>query len=213
MDISQGKVFYTPTAGTYLGKIIDVIDKPNVPTDWGLKNKVLVKWVLTQINGAPYLDPEGQPFNVSVYVTATLNERSTQPLFRNLYKVISGVLNGGQVPLLTSTEQLEQLLLNRSNTLMVMTEPNPKKAGDFFANVVGILPLPAGAPVPQTPAGFVRSKDKPKTQAGPQGRPVQTYAQPPQQAATPANSVSFAPVAQPGIAPAPVAGGQTPEAF
>ena len=47
----------------------------------------------------------------------------------------------------------------------------------------------------QAPAGFVRYKDKPKTQAGPQGRPVQTYAQAPAQpvaqATAPANNVSF----------------------
>jgi|SRR5579859_337336 len=191
MDISQGKVFYNPEAGTYLGTIIDLIEKPQVQTQYGLKNKILIKWVITQMNGQPYLDPEGQPFQVAAYVTATLNERSTQPLFRNLYKIISGVLNGQQVPLIVSTDQLEQLLLNRSNTLMVMREPNPAKANEFFVNVVGILPLPVGAPAPQIPAGFIRSKNKPKTQAGPQGQPVQTYSHPPQQ-----NQESFAPPAR-----------------
>jgi len=197
MDISQGKVFYNPEAGTYLGTIIDVIEKPQVQTQYGLKNKILVKWVITHMNGQPYLDPEGQPFQVMVYVTATMNERSTQPLFRNLYKVIVGVLNGQQVPLIASTEQLEQILLNRSNVLMVMKEPNPAKANEFFVNVVGILPLPAGSPAPQVPAGFVRFKNKPKTQAGPQGRPVQTYAVPPAQPAT-QNTVSFAQPTQQG---------------
>ena len=199
MDISQGKVFYNPDAGTYLGTIIDVIDKPKVQTQYGLKDKVLIKWVISQMNGQPYLDPEGQPYQVMVYVTATISDRSTQPLFRNLNKVIVGVLNGGQPPLITSTAQLEQILLNRSNVLMVMKEPNPAKAGEFFVNVVGILPLPAGAPAPHAPVGFIRQKDKPQTQAGPQGRPVQTYAQAPQQAP---NSVSLN---------APAAG--QPEAF
>ena len=114
MDISQGKVFYKPEAGTYLGKIIDIVDKPQVQTQYGLKNKVLIVWTLTQLNGAPYLDPEGQPFQALVYVTATMNEKSTQPLFRNLYKVVVGVLNGQQLPLITKFEQLEQLLLDRA---------------------------------------------------------------------------------------------------
>ena len=175
MDISQGKVFYKPEAGTYLGKIIDIVDKPQVQTQYGLKNKVLIVWTLTQLNGAPYLDPEGQPFQASVYVTATMNEKSTQPLFRNLYKVVVGVLNGQQAPLITKFEQLEQLLLDRANVLMVTKEPNPAKAGDFYSNPVGILPL-NNAPVPPTPQGFVRSKNRPKTQAGPQGQSVQTYA-------------------------------------
>ena len=174
MDISQGKVFYKPEAGTYLGKIIDIVDKPQVQTQYGLKNKVLIVWTLTQLNGAPYLDPEGQPFQASVYVTATMNEKSTQPLFRNLYKVVVGVLNGQQAPLITKFEQLEQLLLDRANVLMVTKEPNPAKAGDFYSNPVGILPL-NNAPVPPTPQGFVRSKNRPKTQAGPQGQSVQTY--------------------------------------
>jgi hypothetical protein len=235
MDISQGKVFYSPEAGTYLGKIIDVIDKPNVSTEWGLKNKVLIKWVITLLNGAPYLDPEGQPYTVSAYVTAMMSDRSSQPLFRNLYKIIVGIL-GGQPPLLTSTQQLEQLLLNRANVLMVVKEPNPKKQGEFFVNVVGILPMQAGLPVPQTPAGFVRSKDKPKTQAGPQGQPVQTYAQPPaqqnyvqpqqngyttqpqgqpaqQNVALPTNTVSLSPAPQPAGVGTPQAGGPAPEAF
>ena len=181
MDIGQGKVFYTPEAGTYLGTIIDVVDKPNVQTQYGPKNKVLIKWIISHMNGAPYLNPEGQPFDVIAYVTATVNDKSTQPLFRNLYKVIAGVLNGQQQPLLTSTAQLEQILMNRSNILMVTKEANPNKAGDFYVNVVGILPMQAGFVAPQAPQGFVRAKDKPKTQAGPQGRPVQTFSQPPQQ--------------------------------
>lgn len=203
MDISQGKVFFKAEAGTYLGTIIDVVDKPNVQTAYGLKNKILILWVLTQLNGAPYLDPEGQPYQVSVYTTASMNEKSSQPLFRNLYKVVSSVLNGQQPPLITSTAQLEQVLLGRSNVLMVTKEANPAKAGDFYVNPVGILPLQAGMPIPQAPAGFVRYKNKPKTQAGPQGQPVQTYSQPPQQLA-PANSVSLN---QPQAAPA------APEAF
>jgi hypothetical protein len=181
MDISQGKVFFSPEAGTYLGTIVDVVDKPQVATAYGLKNKVLIKWVISQMNGAPYLNPEGLPHEVIVYVTAAMNEKSTQPLFRSLYKVIVGVLNGQQPPLLTSTTQLEQILMGRSNILMVTKEANPNKANEFYVNVVGILPMQAGFVAPQAPQGFVRSKDKPKTQAGPQGRPVQTYAVPPAQ--------------------------------
>jgi hypothetical protein len=179
MDIGQGKVFYKPEAGTYLGTIIDVVEKPGVQTQYGLKNKVLILWVLSHLNGAPYLDPEGQPFQLAAYITASINEKSTQPLFRNLYQIIASIL-GGQPPLITNTAQLEQLLLGRSNVIMATKTPNPAKANDFFVNPVGILPLQAGQTPPQAPQGFIRSKDRPKTQAGPQGRPVQTYAQPQQ---------------------------------
>jgi len=204
MDISQGKVFFKADAGTYLSTVIDVVDKPNAPTKFGLKNKVLIVWVVTHLNGAPYLDPEGQPYQVSAYPTASMSEKSSQPLFRNLYKIVTGVLNGQQPPLITSSQQLEQVLLGRSNVLMVTKEPNPEKAGDFYVNPVGILPMQAGMPIPQVPAGFVRQKDKPKTQAGPQGRPVQTYAAPPQQPQKFApQPPQYAPQQPPPFAPAP----------
>src|SRR5258708_7975308 len=171
MEIGQGKTFYKPEAGVYLGTIIDIVEKPNVATQYGPKNKVMIVWTITQQNGAPYLDPEGAPFQATAYVTASINEKSTQPLFRNLYKIVVGVL-GGQPLLITSSSQLEQLLLGRSNGLMLTKEINPQKQGDFFVNIVGIMPLAQGQPVPQVPQGFVRAVNRPKTQAGPQGQPV-----------------------------------------
>ncbi len=178
MDISQGKVFYKPEGGVYLGTIIDVVSKPQVQTKYGLKNKVLIVWTITHQNGAPYLDPEGQPFQVSAYVTATMNDKSTQPLFRNLYKIVSGILQQAP-PLVTSDAQLEQLILGRSNGIMVTKEANPEKAGEFFVNPVGFMPLAPGQVAPVKPANFVRAKDRVITQAGPNGQPVQTYSQPP----------------------------------
>lgn len=177
MEIGQGKTFYKPEAGVYLGKIIDIVEKPNVQTQYGPKNKVMIVWTITHQNGAPYLDPEGEPYQATAYVTASINEKSTQPLFRNLFKIVAGVL-GGQPPLITSSTQLEQLLLGRANGLMLTKEINPAKQGDFFVNIVGIMPLAPGQPVPMTPQKFVRAKDRPKTQAGPQGQAVQTYATP-----------------------------------
>jgi hypothetical protein len=185
MEIGQGKVFYKPEAGMYLGKIIDIVEKPGVVTKYGPKNKVMIVWTITQMSGQQYLDPEGQPFQATAYVTATIQEKSTQPFFRNLFKIIYGIL-GGQPPLITSTAQLEQLLLGRANGLMLTKEPNPEKQGDFYVNIVGIMPLGPGQPIPPTPTGFVRAKDRPKVQAGPNGQPVATYQQNP--AAQPAST-------------------------
>lgn len=211
MDIGQGKVFFKPEAGMYLGTIIDIVEKPNVAIVYNgvttYKNKVLITWVLTHPNNAPYLDPEGKPMTLSAYVTADISPKSTQPLFRNLYKIIAGVL-GTQVPLITTSEQLEQVLLGRSNGIMVTKEPSTKVAGEFYVNPVGFMPLAPGQNPPQPAADFVRFKNRPKTQAGPNGQPVQTYAQPPAQ-----QSVSFTQPA-PAVAnsPAPaVAGAPTPE--
>ena len=200
MEIGQGKVFFKPEAGMYLGTIIDIVDKPNVAVSYNgatvYKNKVLITWVLTHPNNAPYLDPEGKPMTLSSYVTADISPKSSQPLFRNLYKIIAGVL-GGQVPLITTSEQLEQTLLGRSNGLMVTKEPSTKVAGEFYTNLVGIMPLAPGQVAPVAPADYVRVKNRPKTQAGPQGQPVQTYQAPPTQINVPAPAVTTGSAPQP----------------
>jgi hypothetical protein len=190
MNIGQGKVFERPNGGSYLGTIIDVVDMPAFPTRYGPKDKVRVLWVLSHINGVAYLDSEGAPMTIAGFYNATQTDNS------NLTKVLRQILNG-QPPLINNTEDLSRLLLGRSNQLFLTQEPDQKKVGEFMTLVAGIAPLPplpAGVKPPQVPAGFVRFKDKPKTQAGPQSQPVQTYAQPPQsqQANPQSNNVSFA---------------------
>jgi hypothetical protein len=182
MNIGQGKVFERPSGGAYLGTIIDVVDMPQQPTKFGPKDKIRILWILSLINGAPYLDKEGNAFTIAGFYNATLTDNS------NLSKALRQILST-QPPLITNTEDLTRLLMGRSNQLFLTQEPDQKKQGDFVTFVAGISPLPPGVAPPQAPAGFVRFKDKPKTQAGPSGRPVQTYAQPPQQA--PANNVSL----------------------
>jgi hypothetical protein len=183
MEISQGKVFERPTGGSFVGTIIDVVDMPNQPTKFGPKNKVRILWVLAQINGAAYLDKEGQPYTIAGFYNATMTDNS------NLTKALRYILQG-QPPLITKTEDLAALLLGRSNALFLTQEPDQKKPGQFVTFVAGIGPLPPGVVPPQVPAGFVRAKDKPKTQAGPNGQPVQTFKQPPQPQPA-ANSVSL----------------------
>jgi hypothetical protein len=189
MNIGQGKVFERPTGGAFLGTIIDVVDMPQQPTKFGPKDKIRILWVLSHINGAPYLDKEGAPFTIAGFYNATMTDNS------NLSKALRQILQA-QPPLITNTDDLSRLLMGRSNQLFLTQEPDQKKPNEFVAFVAGISPLPPGVAPPQTPAGFVRYKDKPKTQAGPNGRPVQTYAAPQaagQNQANPANNVSFAP--------------------
>jgi hypothetical protein len=177
MNINQGKVFEKPAGGPYIGTIIDVVDQPQTPTAFGLKDKVRFLWVLAHINGAPYLDKEGQPFTIAGFYNATMSDNS------NLTKVLRQILNA-QPPLITNTEDLTRLVLGRSNGLYLTQEPDKKNPNELATFVAGVTPLPAGVQPPQAPVGFVRFKDKPKTQAGPNGRPVQTYAQPPAQPAS-----------------------------
>jgi hypothetical protein len=194
MNIEQGKVFEKAVGGPYLGTIIDVVDMPNQKSTFGGitkdVNRVRIQWVLSQLNGAPYLDKEGAPMTVVAMPIAGQSPNS------KLNKLLTQILNAAP-PLVQNTEDLARLLIGRSNGLFLVQEPNPKIAGDFFTNVAGVSPLPAGVVPPPIPAGFVRFKDKVKTVVGPQGQPVQTYA------AAPQNNVSFA---QPTTA-------TTPESF
>lgn len=196
MDIGQGKVFERPVGGAFLGTIIDVVDMPQQPTKFGPKDKVRFLWVLSLINGAPYLDKEGQPFTIAGFYNATMTDNS------NLSKALRQILQG-QPPLITRTEELARVVLGRSNQLFLTQEPDQNKPlgpdgkPQFVTFVAGIAPLPPGVTPPQAPAGFVRFKDKPKTQAGPQGQPIQTFAQRQPQAQqqqgqpAPSNSVSL----------------------
>ena len=204
MEVSQGKVFYKPVGGMYFGTLIDIVEKPNQVTQWGPKNKALFVWNIARADGQPYLDPEGKPYQATAWVTATMNDKSTQPLFRNMYKIVAGILNTTP-PLITSTEQLEGLLLGKSNGLMITQEINPQKPTEPFVNIVGIMPLAPGQNGPGIPAGFIRAKNRPTNTTGPNGQPVQVYnSLAAAQAAAPVNLNAAAPAA-PAAQPAPTA--------
>lgn len=206
MNLGQNKQFERPAGGVYFGTIIDLVEMPQQPTRFGPKDKIRLLWVLSYPNNAPYLDKEGKPMTIAGFYNATVSDNS------NLTKAIRQIIQG-QVPVLNNTEDLERLLIGRSNQLFVTQEPDQQKPNEFVSFVAGITPLPPGAISPQAPAGFVRFKNKPKTQTGPNGQPVQTYASKQAAAnAAPANNVSLnagapAPAA---VAPATSTG---PEAF
>jgi hypothetical protein len=191
MELSNSKPFEKPKGGLYVGKIIDVVDLPNVTKTYAgvttTKNYVRIVWVLgSAFPGVKVLDSEGKPFRVIKQVNASMNEKS------ELFKTLTMILNQAP-PLLSSTDQLAELLIGRANQLFLVEAPNPQKAGDVFVNVNGIAQIQPGNEIPATPEGFVRSKDKVKTQAGPQGTPVQTYSQPPQQQQAPAQPQQMPP--------------------
>lgn len=204
MELSTGKNFEVPDSGMFLGTIIDVIDRPNVQTQFGVKDKVLIMWVIGSTTGAPLVDSEGKPFRVVQSYNGTMNEKGS------LFGIIKQIL-GVAPPLINSTEQLSQLLIGRSNQIFLTKEQDAKTPTKYYANVKGLTPLVQGQTPPVAPAGFVRHKDKPQTQAGPQGRPVQTFAQPPAQAA-PAAPVAAAPAPAPTAPVATQAGPPAPPA-
>jgi hypothetical protein len=195
MDISQGKVFHKPEMGTYFATIIDVVEKPQVQTQWGLKDKVRIDWALisTTTMQVP-LGPDGEPVFGSVFTGAVMNPKSKQPLYWNLWAIVNRVL-GTTPPLITKFSELESILLGRSNAIMLTKEDNPNKPGDFYSNVVGIMPLPPGAPIATAPVNFKRDKDR-------QQKPQQV---------SPAQYVQPASVAQVAAVAAPAQQPPTPE--
>jgi hypothetical protein len=207
MEIRTQKPFEKPEGGSYIGTIIDVAPKEVADTDYvtrlqkvdstgkGLtKVQVTFTWTLGYANGQPAVDSEGRAFQV--FETYDAYQNPAKP--SKLDKAITQILNVA-APLLTNTDQLEPLLLGRSNELFITKTPKVSNPNELTVKVIGHSPLKPGQIAPVAPAGFVRFKNRPKTQTGPQGQPVQTYAQAPAQA----NNVSFA---QP-------AAGITPEAF
>lgn len=208
MELNNQKPFEKPDAGQFAGTIIDVVDLPNYPSQYGPKNKIRIVWVLgPAAPGQKTLDSEGKPYQVIGMYNASISEKAS------LFKAISMILNAAP-PLMTTTEQVAQLLIGRSNLLFLTKTPNPKIQGDFYVNIAAIMPLPAGFPIPQAPQGFIRTKDRVKTVAGPNGQPVQTFAQPPQQFQTPAQQFpTAAPTQQFQAPPAPAGAPGQPAPF
>jgi hypothetical protein len=161
MEFNKGKDFEQPNAGMYLGTIIDVVDMPNCQTAYGLKNKVRILWTLTNTDNSPALDKEGVPLTVAFIKPASQHEKS------DVYKMLSQILNGAP-PLMNNTEDLANLLLNRSNVLFITKTPHETIPGKFWANVTGVAPLQPGQNPPVAPVGFVRDSLKPKTAGGTQ---------------------------------------------
>ena len=206
MEIGQGKKFERPQPGNYTGTVIDIIPMPNVSSTFNgvttLVNKVRIVWVLgPAYPGQKVLTTEGKPFEQMGTYPAKLVNTGTKK--SKLYELLEQMLQQAP-PLVRNDEELEALMLGRSNQLFLVAAANPKDPNDPYINVAGVTPLAPGQTAPQAPAGFVRFKNRPKTVAGPQGQPVQTYAAPqqqpgqtvqqaqPQQApAVPSNNVSF----------------------
>lgn len=188
MNLGQNKVFERPAGGAYIGTIIDVVDMPQQMTKFGPKDKVRVLWVLAHSNGAAYLDKEGKPFTVAGFYNATVSDNS------NLTKALRQIING-MLPQLNTTTDIENLIMNRSNSLFLTQEPDTKNPGQFVTFVAGISPLPPGVQPPQAPQGFVRAKFQTKQTSGPNpGQTATTYAQPQTQYQPPAQSNVAPPV-------------------
>src|SRR5579859_2223317 len=173
MQIAQGAKFERPAPGMYLATLVDVVDLPQVQTQYGTKDRLRFHWVLAHLNGQLYLSKEG-----GKAIEATLQLNANMGAKAELPKRLTQIL-GQAPPVITSTEQLEGLVLGRSSIIVVVHAPNPKDVNDPFANVDGIGPIPPGMPAPPpVPQGYVRFKNRAKTVADPTGKLVYTYTPP-----------------------------------
>jgi hypothetical protein len=201
MEIPAGKKFEKPDAGMFLGTVIDLVEMPNVQTQYGVKNKVRIHWVLARLDGTLVVDSEGKPMEVVGIYNASASEKS------ELTKRVKQILSG-PFPLIVGTdgtEQLAKLLIGRSNVLLLAAVENPRDPNDPYINVDGIAPMPEGSRPPAVPTGYIRRKDRPKTQTGPNGQPVQTFASRQAAAAAAAPATPATASAIPAAAPAPAA--------
>lgn len=199
MEITHGKKFEKPAPGNYTGTVIDIVPMADVVTKYNgvetKQNKVRIVWVLgPAYPGQNVLTKEGKPFEVVAFPNAKL---TTKPKKSKLFEILEQML-GQAPPLINNDAELEALMLGRSNLLFLVANSNPADANDPYINVAGLTPLAPGQTAPPVPTGFIRFKNRPKTVAGQNGQPVQTYATPqaaqaaaPAQPAAPANTVSL----------------------
>jgi hypothetical protein len=187
VEIKTQKPFEKPEGGAYIGTIIDVVEKPQVPTTFNgvtkLQDQITFVWVLNYMNGQLAVDSEGRPYQVFETYNAFISDNS------KFSKAMTQILNAPH-PLINNSAQIEQLFLGRSSGLYITKTPKVGKPAEFTVKVVGHSPLQIGQIAPVTPAGFVRFKNRTKNQAGPQpGQATATYAQPPAQ--QPTNAVNL----------------------
>jgi hypothetical protein len=179
MEIAHGKKFEKPQPGNYTGTVIDVVTLPNVSSTFNgvtkLENKIRVVWVVgPSYPGQVVTTKEGKPFEVIGTYNAKLIEK---PKKSKLWELLEQMLQAAP-PLVKNDEELEQLMLGRSNQLFLIASPNPSDPADPYINIAGLMPLAPNQVAPKAPEGFIRKKFRSVTQAGPQGQSVQTYATP-----------------------------------
>lgn len=170
------KEYEKPDSGLFHGVLADIVDMGIVSTVFQGQTKtypaIRFVWILN-VNGK-----DGKPLSVSRrYNVSNFHEKS------NIYKDLKMIL-GVPPDLNRDTETyigtVRKLWINREKSIDGTKD---------YANIQGYLPADPGVII-VAPADFIRDKYRPKTVAGPQGQPVQTYQNNPNPA--PAQPVQYA---------------------
>ena len=149
----KGGDFEIPEEGQYLAVVADVVDLGPVATNFGVKERVQITWLLDAF------DSEGNQFRIAEFFNKSLHEKAS---LRKRIKSITGVDP-------TGTFDMETML--GTNSLIVIEHNEGDKR--TYANVVAVLKAPKGRRL-EVPADFERRIDK--DGAGSTEKPVNTAA-------------------------------------
>lgn len=183
-----GKKFEKPSPGIWLGRVIDVEELGLVASKgpFAAQVRTRIVWVLAPVpgQGLPAADSEGRSFRHMEQPPSKMTP-PTKYQASKMYKLAEQIFGGvDKIPVPFDDE----FFMDRVNQL-ILTTNGPM--GEF-RNIVAAMPVSAAmlSLVPAVPTGFVRAKDRPKTQGQP-GQPVQQAA-----VATASVQAAAAPVAQ-----------------
>jgi hypothetical protein len=185
MFIPAAKEYEKPEPGIHLAVLVDVVDLGQITSNFNgqVRSYPAIRfiWSLATLgkDGRP-LQVWGKKLNASSW-----HEKG------NLYKFVKQVLGTPPTPA-TDPESL----IGQVRQLFVSRNKSADGTKDYV-NIEGIAPAP-GAVLP-IPADYVREKFRPKTAAGPNGQPVQTYSQPPAAVASQASQAQVNTQLPPGF--------------
>lgn len=136
-------------AGLHVAVCCDIVDKGMMPTQWGEKHKVQIRWQADVVS-----KKTGKRFMVSKLYTVSLHEKSA------LRGDLEGWRGRGFKPAEIAKFDLESLIGVPCQLNVVQTQ----KGEETYANVKGIVPAPKGCDM-KVSADYVRVKDQPVKKA------------------------------------------------
>lgn len=136
--------------GLHPAVCIDVIERLNVETPWGPKDKVEIRWEIEEINAET-----SKPFQVRAWYTASLSEKAKLRAVLEMWrgrKFTPQELRGFDIEKLVGAPCQIQVVHNASDD------------GRTFANVQAVIKASKHTPVLRPSADYVRERDKARVQ-------------------------------------------------
>lgn len=162
-----GKKFEKPSAGIWLGRVIDVEELGLVQSkgNFAAQVRTRIVWVVAPVpgQGLSNVDSEGRAFRHMEQPPSKMTPPTKYQASR-MYKLAEQVFGGAdKIPVPFDDE----FFMDRVNQLVLVTNG---PMGEF-RSIAAMMPVPAAmiGLVPAVPTGFVRAKDRPKQQ-GQQGQ-------------------------------------------